>query len=147
MLKPMFHTDIMINRFGKAYVDEMPFGNKNFDNNNDNGWNNNGNNDWDGMPNAISSQSFEQLKSAIKNESFDEEKLAVAKPAISSNYFTSAQVKELMELFRWGENKLELAKYAYKFTTDKGNYFTLSNAFTFSSEKQEFLKYLETVQK
>lgn len=146
MFKEKYHTDIFVNRFGKAFVDEMYIGKGYYGDNVD--WNNNGNgnNDWNDMPDVISSESFEQLKSAIKKASFDTDKLAVAKQAVGSNYFTSAQIKELMQLFMIDNNKLELAKYAYKFTTDKGNYFILNDAFTFGTYRQELMKYLETVQ-
>jgi hypothetical protein len=145
IMKPLLHMDIVINRFGNAFVDEMIMGNDNV-NNEGNDWNDNANNNWEDMQLPITNQAFSQLKEAIKNEVFADDKLGVAKQAIGVNYFTSAQVKELVGLFTWDDKKLEVAKYAYKFTVDKGNYFILNDAFTFSSNKKELLKYLETVQ-
>ncbi|MBK7884039.1 MAG: DUF4476 domain-containing protein [Chitinophagaceae bacterium] len=143
MVKSTYHIDIVINRFGKAFIDERMIGNEN---NQDNEWNGSSNN-WNFMPETITSESLEQLKSAIKSEFRDADKLSVAKLAINNNYFSTLQVKELIGLFWQDDIKLELAKYMYKFTTDKNNYYTLKDLFGFNSNKEEFIKYLETVQK
>jgi len=40
-------------------------------------------------------------------------------------------------------NKLELAKYAYDYTADKGNYFVIYAVFTFDSYKKELENYIK----
>jgi len=139
-LKTRYHTDITINRFGKAFVDEQAMGNGYYDEQDD---------DWADMPGmnnerAMDAKTFEQLKSTMAKESFDDVKLKVAKMGIQTNYLNTDQVKELMGMMKFDDGKLELAKYAYDNTVDKNNYFILNNAFSFSSSKESLMKYIES---
>ena len=52
------------------------------------------------------------------------------------------QVKELMSLFTFENNKLELAKYAYRKTVDQKSYFQVMDALTFSSSKDELARFI-----
>ncbi|MFZ1529318.1 MAG: DUF4476 domain-containing protein [Ferruginibacter sp.] len=141
-IKPRYHVDIMINRFGKALVDEQPVNWNDDYNNNDNqypnngGWNNNG-----GYGQTMDSRSFDQFKTMLRNERFDNSRLVLAKQTIGSNKFSAAQVKELMGFFSFDDSRLDLAKYAYRYTVDRNNYFTLYDAFSFSSSKEELARY------
>ncbi len=142
-VKPQYHVDITINRFGKAFIDEQLLSagydddDWDDDNWNDNNWNDNN----VGM--AMNSQSFSSFKQSISNESFDNTRMNIAKSVINTNYFTSAQIKELLPLFSFEGNKLEMAKYAYKNTLDKNNYFSVADCFTFSSNKDELMRYIQ----
>lgn len=145
-VKPQYHIDITINRFGKAFIDEQPFSagyyNDDDDDWDDNNWTENNWNDNNfGM--AMSSQSFNSFKQSLSNESFDNTRMNIAKSVINSNYFTTAQVKELLPLFSFEGNKLELAKYAYKNTLDKNNYFSVADCFSFSTNKDELMRYIQ----
>ena len=140
-VRPQFHVDITINRFGKAFVDEQPISG------NDDGeedWNEDGNNRG-GYNQSMNAQVFEQFKQSLRKDFFDEKKLSSAKTVIGVNWFTSSQVKEIVQLFTFENNKLEIAKYAYKYTVDKGNYFLINDVFTFNSNKEELLRYIQTV--
>lgn len=53
------------------------------------------------------------------------------------------QVKELLALFSYEDSKLELAKYAYDYTVDKGNYFMVNEAFSYSSSKESLMDYIK----
>jgi hypothetical protein len=122
--------------------------------NNNNGWNNNnnnngnwnnGNNGWNNTRAAINDKAFYQLKQSIQNESFDDTKQSIAAQAMSNNYFTSTQIKELVQLFSFESSKLAVAKLGYKNTIDKSNYFLVNDAFSFSSSKQELMQYTQSV--
>ncbi len=146
-VKPQYHVDIIINRFGKAFIDEQPINAAYYNDDddwddddwNDNNWNNSEYNT--GM--AMNSQLFNNFKQSISNESFDNTRINIAKQVIGTNYFTTAQIKELLPLFSFEGNKLEIAKYAYKNTLDKNNYFSVADCFTFSSNKDELLRYIQ----
>lgn len=149
-VKPQYHVDITINRFGKAFIDEQPVsagyygdddgGDDWSDNNwNDDNWNNN--NDYS-YNRAMNAASFDRLKETLKNESFDNTRLNIAKQVMSGNYFTTVQVKEIIQLFSFENSKLDIAKHAYKNTIDKGNYFTVADCFTFSNNKDELMRYI-----
>jgi hypothetical protein len=94
---------------------------------------------------AMNTQVFEQFKQSLKNESFDNTRLTVAKQVINNNWFTAVQVKEIVKLFTFETSKLDIAKYAYTHTVDRGSYFIVNDAFTFSNTKDELMKYIQTV--
>ena len=133
-----YHTDILINRFGKALVDERQI--QRYDDDDDNNYNGY---DWNWNSQPINERSFEQLKQSIRRESFDDTKLSIAKTAIRDQAVSTTQVRELLGLFSFEQNKLDLAKYCYQYTTDYNNYYLVANSFGFSSSKNELLRYIE----
>jgi hypothetical protein len=152
-----YHVDITVNRFGKAFKDEQPINGNYYDNdddwaddnwNNNNEWNENGwDDDWNNNSNsnfnrAMTTQQFERFKTSLSSESFDNTRMNIAKQVLGANYVTSAQVKEMLSFFSFENNKLEMAKYAYKNTIDKNEYYTVGDVFTFSSNKDELMNYI-----
>ncbi|MFH2141714.1 MAG: DUF4476 domain-containing protein [Bacteroidota bacterium] len=102
------------------------------------------NNNFDDYSYGMSLNEFNNLKYTIMNSSFDSSRLTIAKQAISSNGITSEQVFELMMLFSFESNKLDLAKFAYGYTVDRNNYYVVNNAFTFSSSIDDLNDYIMT---
>jgi hypothetical protein len=143
-VKPQYHVDITINRFGKAFVDEQMISGGYNDDDEDWGVDNNDQYYDRGSRRAMDKAAFDQFKQALRNESFDDSRLKVAKQFISNNYFNALQVKEMVGLFAFEDSKLELAKYAYDYTIDKGNYFIVNDAFVFSSSKETLMDYIKT---
>lgn len=139
-VKPQFHVDLVINRFGKVFVDERRIDPR-YDHEDDdqNEW---GNMD-DDLLQPMNTNAFEQFKQVIRNENFDNTRLVLARQTISENYFSSAQVKEILHLFSFENNKLDMAEYSYKYTVDKKNYFILNDAFAFSSSKEELARFIK----
>jgi len=91
---------------------------------------------------AISNTDFAQAKESLRKEWFENTRLETAKQVIDRNYFTSQQVKEMVLLFTFENNRLDIAKYAYGKTVDKGNYFMLNDAFTFNNNKEALKEYI-----
>ena len=85
---------------------------------------------------------FRQLENSIVNRSFDSSKLEIAKQGISMNHVSSRQVATLLNLFSFESYKLDLAKFAYGFTTDKQNFFLVNDSFTFESSVRDLNDYL-----
>ncbi len=152
VLKRGFHTDITINRFGKVMIDERRI-DRNDDwyqeeddvyDNNDHGYDNgNGNGGWNGgYANVMQAREFETLKESLRKEWFESNRLQSVKFIIDKNNFTTQQVKELIMLFVFENNKLEIAKYAYPKTVDKKNYYQVNEVLTFNSSKDELAKYI-----
>ena len=54
------------------------------------------------------------------------------------------QVKEILNLFDFETTKLEVAKFAYGYTYDKGNYYQLNDAFNFESSIDDLNNYIKT---
>ena len=91
---------------------------------------------------AMTSNDFAQAKETLRREWFENTRLATAKQIIDQNYFTSQQVKEMVLLFTFENNRLDIAKYAYGKTVDKGNYFMMNDAFTFNNNKEALKEYI-----
>ena len=136
-----YHTDIIINRFGKAFIDEQRI--DVYSNGNTNGNYNGNNNNWNWNRQPMNERSFEQLKQSMRRESFDETRLSIAKTAIRDQAVSTTQVRELLELFSFDQNKLDIAKYCYHYSTDYNNYYLVANSFGFSNSKNELLRYIE----
>ncbi len=143
-LKRGFHTDITVSRFGKVLVDERRIANSNnnddewFDDEemyDDGGWDNDYNN-------VMTVQEFQSVKEQIRKEWLESSRLVSVKNIINNNNFTTQQVKEMMMLFTFENNRLEVAKAAYRRTVDKQRYYELNDAFTFSSSKDELARFM-----
>jgi len=143
-VKAQYHVDISINRFGKAFVDEQLISGGYNDEDDDWGVDNNDQYYDRYSRRAMDKESFDRFKQSLKKESFDDTRLRVAKQFVNTNYFTAAQVKDLAGLFGFEEGKLEIAKYAYDYTVDKGNYFIVADAFSFGSSKESLMSYIQT---
>ena len=149
-LKRGFELDILVNRFGKVFTDEnridrnsewfdgdddRSYDDHRYDDNSDGGWNN-------GYGNVMSAKEFESLKEQIRKEWFEANKLISVKTIADKNNFTTQQVKDLMYLFTFENNRLEVAKYVYRKTADKENYYRLNDALTFNSSKEELARFI-----
>jgi Domain of unknown function (DUF4476) len=145
-VKRGFHTDITVNRFGKVFIDERRMDSRD-------GWYDEDENygdyedetggDWNnGYGNVMSTRDFEMVKEQIRKEWFEKNRLVSAKVIMDKNNFTVQQVKEFMLLFTFEENKLEVAKYAYRKTVDKQNYYQLNDALTFKSSKDDLARFI-----
>jgi hypothetical protein len=85
---------------------------------------------------------FKDLKSTINNMNFESTNLDLVKTAIDNNYFTSEQVRELLTYFTYEDNRLIVAKYAYKKVCDQKNFFKVYDAFNFESSVSELKNYI-----
>ena len=92
----------------------------------------------------MTSSTFDALTSQLKKQSFEDNKLQIIRQVLASNCISTAQVKQLVGEFTFEENKLKVAKMCYKKTTDKGNYFTLNDSFSFSSSADELNEFLQS---
>lgn len=135
-----YHTDITVNRFGKVFVDERlieseeDWGSEN-DMDENEGWDN-------AYATVLNANDFEKVKAQLNREWSEKNRLVSAKVIVDKSNFTTAQVKEMMLLFSFESNRLELAKYAYRKTADKQNYYLLNDALTFKSSKDELARFV-----
>jgi len=86
---------------------------------------------------------FEKLIEMLYKESFEDAKLDIVRTAAKDNYFTSQQVKQIMEAFKFDENRLEVAKILYPRVVDKENFFIVLSTLTFPSSREELRKWIE----
>ena len=90
----------------------------------------------------MSSSDFSMAKETLRKEWFENSRMTTAKQIIDRNYVTSQQAKELVLLFTFENNKLEIAKYAYGRAVDKENYFIVNDAFSFNNTKEALNKHI-----
>jgi hypothetical protein len=93
---------------------------------------------------AISDADLDRVLANISKERFESNMMKSATQIISTNYFTSEQVKDLLKLFSFESNKLELAKLAYNKTVDQRNYYLINDVFSFSSSKDELARFIRS---
>lgn len=97
-----------------------------------------------GYNRAMSDFEFNRVLASIEKEWFENNKSKSATQVISTNYFTTAQVKEMLQLFSTENTKLELAKQAYSKTVDQKNYFIINDVFSFNSSKDELTRFIRS---
>jgi hypothetical protein len=91
---------------------------------------------------AVSEHSFSSIVQTLRREYSENSRLVLAKQIVDRNYFTTQQVKYILQLFPFEHHKLELAKYAYRNTTDQRNYFSVYDVFSYSRSKEELADYI-----
>lgn len=93
-------------------------------------------------PCAMNPADFTQLKQTIDNAGFESTRLTIFRQALAYNYFTTAQVCDIMDLFWFESSKVEVAKIAYNKTVDPNNYYLVNNEFSFSSSVNTLNDYI-----
>ncbi|MBC7946568.1 MAG: DUF4476 domain-containing protein [Chitinophagaceae bacterium] len=172
MVRPKTHVRLSIDRFGRTRIDERRIGgsyrddrgrndrdndwgkNRDFDRDRDKDWDDDQSYDFDrdgrmgdydtnyGYERAMDNREFSILLQSIDKEWLETNKLKSATQIVRTNNLTSLQVKQLVHLFGFEGNKLELAKQAYQSTVDKKNYFMVQDELSFSSSKEELNRYI-----
>lgn len=93
---------------------------------------------------AMDDGNFSSFLAKMKDKNMDNAKLDFAKSTMKNNWFTSDQVLQILQTFSFENNKVELAKLIWHKTTDKGNYFKIYDAFTFSSSEKAVQEYVDS---
>ncbi len=89
---------------------------------------------------AMDNNEFDRVLWAISKENFETNRMTSAEQIISGNYFTTAQLKQLLRLFYYESNKLQLAKLGYNKVVDQDNYYSLNDMFSFNSSRDELAR-------
>lgn len=95
-----------------------------------------------GCPYPMEDTDFQMALRSIDSKDFSDSKLLVSKQVLDKNCVLTSQVIQILELFDFEEDKLEIAKYAYGSTLDVGNYFRVNDAFDFESSIEELDTYI-----
>ena len=90
----------------------------------------------------VPASSINSMKASLEKQTFEDTRMKMAKDIIRRNCYSCEQIKELLGLFTFEKNKLDLAKFAYESCTDKGNYYMMNDAFSFSSSVDELTEFL-----
>ncbi|MFP4597686.1 MAG: DUF4476 domain-containing protein [Persicimonas sp.] len=92
---------------------------------------------------AMSDADFYALLESIKAESFSSGRMRVVEHAVKYHYFSSAQVRQIVEVMTFGSNRVEVAVLLYPEVVDPANFYQVFSAFTFESNKREVQERLE----
>ncbi|WP_343531051.1 DUF4476 domain-containing protein [Pedobacter sp.] len=90
----------------------------------------------------MSASDFDVFYKRFKSEAFDDNKTELAKVALINIKLTSEQVKELIACYSFEDKGLDFAKWAFRITFDKENYYSLADKFKFPSNKQSLLDFI-----
>jgi|GEM_PF-836401 len=90
----------------------------------------------------MSASDFDAFYKRFKSEAFDDNKTELAKVALINVKLTSEQVKELIACYSFEDKGLDFAKWAFRITFDKENYYTLADKFKFPSNKHALLDFI-----
>ena len=105
---------------------------------NDHGYNGNS------YSNAMSDFEFSRVLGSMQKEWSESNKMKSATQITSTNYLTTAQVKQMLQMFSIENNKLDLAKLAYSKTVDQKNYFMINDVFSYNSSKDELARFIRS---
>lgn len=96
--------------------------------------NNYGNKGYDNSRNAVNGYEFNQLVQRINSQWLG--KFNAAKDAVNNNYLSTYQVRQIVQLFTSNNERLELAKQAYRNTVDPGNYHQLYDLLSYQAQRE-----------
>lgn len=85
---------------------------------------------------------LDALLTRLKDIPFDNSKVQTAKNALRYTCYSAPQVKQILQTFSFDSYKLDVAKYAYDVSYDKGNFFVVGEAFSFTSYADKLEKYI-----
>ena len=85
---------------------------------------------------------FNVAMNSLRKESFESGKLQFAKNMTPSGPICVDQIIQVCNAFSFESSKLEYAKYAYPYCTDKNLYYLVNNVFQYQSSKDELTKFI-----
>lgn len=92
----------------------------------------------------MSSFDYAKAKKSIENKTYAKEKITILNQVLNTNCVSVNQVIGFMKLFTYEDDKLTVAKNAYKKTVDQSNYYQVNDAFTYSSSVDDLNRFIES---
>ena len=93
-------------------------------------------------PPARGMDAFVVTKRQMTRTAFDNNRLEIAKQFVRQSNPTSQEVAQLMQLLSFDNSKLNLAKYAYRFTVDKRNYHLVESSLLFDDSVRKLRRFI-----
>jgi hypothetical protein len=91
----------------------------------------------------MSDSDFSVFVSKVQGQTFDSDKITFIQTAVRSNWFTVAQITQIIKIFNFDDKKLDVLSSMYPKCTDKNNGYLVLDLFTFSSSKEKARQILE----
>ena len=91
----------------------------------------------------MSEEKFLQLIDMLKKAPFESDRMDIVRTAAKDNFFTSEQVRKIMETFQFDENRIRVARILYPRVVDRENFFVVYSALDHSSSREELRKWID----
>lgn len=91
----------------------------------------------------MNSEEFNDRLNAIKRTSFDKDRIEKSKQVFEDEVLSTNQVIEVVKVFSFDDSKVNFAKWAYKYTLDKKNYYKVEDHFSFGASKSELREFVK----
>ena len=91
---------------------------------------------------VMNQQTFNAFLQVLKTAKFADEKVSLIKHQLKNALVSSEQVKTLVEALSYDNDRLEIAKFAYKKCVDPINHFRIYPSFQFQNSAQELRDYI-----
>lgn len=97
-------------------------------------------------PQPVSEENLQSMIKTLRGEPFDDTRTSMAKQILqdSRKRFASRQIVPLLKCFKFEENRLEMAKFAYDSVLDPENYYLIHEVFTFTQSREELARYIQS---
>lgn len=91
---------------------------------------------------VMNEQLFKTFLGKVKKEPFKDNRKTMINTALANSDFTSGQCLQLTKIFPFDDDRIEIMKMMYPRIVDKEAFFTVIDALTFSSNKDEMNKFI-----
>jgi hypothetical protein len=163
LVKQGYYLDLLVKPGGQIQYTETRVKNSGRGRDNNNGHHNNGgynngvyNNGNGGYNNnypnqqyrtAMSDAEFNQLVQSVRSKWMQSGKVSAIQSTFSnqSYYFSTSQVRQLLEIVTAENNRLDLAKLAYRNVVDQANFRQLYDLLQYQSSRDDLDNYIRTV--
>ncbi|TYZ11501.1 DUF4476 domain-containing protein [Hymenobacter lutimineralis] len=93
-------------------------------------------------PVVLKSQEVEALVRAAERKAFDKDKLVILQDGVSRAALRTEDLKRLLRVFSFEDQRVALAKYAYGRLIDPQNFYQVYELFSFNSNVKELQEYV-----
>lgn len=91
----------------------------------------------------LSEAAFNTHKKQLQQESFEDERMTMATSFVKRQQCIKvSQIKTVIQLFNFEDNKLAFAKLAYNYVHDPENYREVVSSLTYSSTRKTLARYI-----
>ena len=91
---------------------------------------------------TTSETEFKNIKTSIDDQTFSDDQMEMAKKHIQKKCFTIEQMKEIVNIFKMDDDKLEMIKYLYDYSHQQNRFYEFRSLLTFNSTQKELDEFL-----
>lgn len=96
---------------------------------------------------VMDDQLFEEFLKSVKKEAFSDSRVKIIDTALTNTDFTVRQCMQLVKVFAFNNDKVEIMKKMYPQIVDKEAFFTVISTLTFSSDRDKMNEFVRQYNK